>query len=226
MFLPISSVVASASLAGVPAEKICEIPSFIDDGVADEALHTPRPAFLPDGDFMLFVGALGEHKGVGLLAEAHRRMRTALPLVVIGAVRADTRALAGTTDRPIIVRTGVAHNEIMAAFAAATVAVAPSRWQEPLGLVPIEAMAAGTPVVVTRVGALPEVVAHEQTGLVVEPNNLGALADALDRIVGDPALRRQYGQAGRHRAKRYTASEIVPRIIKCYEHVLGARVAV
>jgi glycosyltransferase involved in cell wall biosynthesis len=216
MFLPVSGVVASASLTGIPPEKICVIPSFVEDRIFAAARETPRPSFLPAGDFILFVGALGEHKGVDLLIDAHRRMRTALPLVLLGSARADTGDWQVTGDRPVIVRTGVPHDEIMACFAAATVAVAPSRWEEPLGLTPIEAMAAGTPVVVTRVGALPEVVAHERTGLVVPPGDPQALRSALERIVENPSLQRQYGSAGMERARLYTASAIMPRIMAAY----------
>jgi glycosyltransferase involved in cell wall biosynthesis len=216
MFMPISSIVRSTSLAGTPPEKICQIPSFVADRVFDDAEHGTRPAFLPAEPFVLFVGALGEHKGLGLLAEAHRRMRVAVPLVVIGSMRSDTPEWTGTYERPVLVRTDVPHRDIMACFAAAAVAVVPSRWQEPLGLVAIEAMAAGTPVVVTRVGALPEVVSHERTGLVVEPGDAGALADALDQVVGDPVLQRDYGNAGRARARSYAASVIVPSIVDGY----------
>jgi glycosyltransferase involved in cell wall biosynthesis len=228
MFMPISSVVRAASLGGVPVEKICQIPSFVADEVVDmtpREFGEARPASLPDGPFVLFVGALGEHKGVGLLLEAHRRMQIAAPLVMIGARRSDAPPLTGTKDRPVIVRAGVPHREIMSCFAAASVAVVPSRWQEPLGLVAIEAMAAGTPVVVTRVGALPEVVVHERTGLVVEPGDPDALAQALDRVLEDPVLQRGYGAAGRVRARRYAASAIVPRVIDGYERALGTLVS-
>ena len=221
MFMPISSTVTAASLAGVETHRVCEIPAFVDDSVFDEARNTRPPEFLPRGDFILFVGALGEHKGIGLLAEAHRRMRKSVPLVLIGSARADTPELTGSPDRPVVVRTGVPHNEIMAALAAATVAAAPSRWQEPFGLVAIEAMAAGTPVVVTRVGALPEIVAHQRTGLVVEPGNPDALAAALDRIVGDPDVQRSYGRAGAERALKYTASATVPRVLSTYAQALA-----
>ncbi len=222
MFMPISTAVREASLNGVPPERICQLPSFVPDDifepVSDDA--DDGPDFLPSEPFVLFVGALGEHKGVALLAEAHRRMRIAAPLVMIGAVRSDTPDLTGTAARPIIVRTGVPHHHIMASFAAAAVAVAPSRWQEPLGLVPIEAMAAGTPVVVTRVGALPEVVAHQRTGLVVAPGDPAALAEALDSIVGDPLLQRIYGAAGRIRARRFAASAMVPKVLDGYRRAL------
>jgi glycosyltransferase involved in cell wall biosynthesis len=215
--------VRQAGLPAAQAQNACEIPSFVDDSIFAEARDTPRPAFLPDGDFLLFVGALGEHKGMGLLTEAHRRMRAALPLVLIGSQRADTPVIQGNADRPVAVHTGVDHREIMAAFAAASVACVPSRWQEPLGLTAVEAMAAGTPVVATRVGALPEVVAHNETGLVVDPHDPQALADALDRLVADPHLRRRYGAAGRLRAARYTASAVLPRILDAYERAVTSR---
>lgn len=224
MFLPISTMVASRGLADIPAEKIRVIPSFVDDAIFDTALHTRRPDFLPAGDFIVFVGALGEHKGVELLADAHRRMQTELPLVLIGALRADTQVPQGSAERPVIVRTGLPHNEIMASLAAAAVAVTPSRWQEPLGLVPIEAAAAGTPVVATRVGALPEVVKDRQTGLIVPPNDPAALAAALDSIVTDEALRREFGSAGRQWALQFTTSAVIPRFVDAYHHVLGDRV--
>jgi glycosyltransferase involved in cell wall biosynthesis len=221
LFMPISAAVRDASLAGVDDQRISVIPSFIDDDAFTGAERADRPDFLPAGPFIVFVGALGEHKGLTLLIEAHRRMRTSAPLVLIGSARAESLDLAGTPERPVIVRTGVPHPQIMASFAAASVAVTPSRWQEPLGLVAIEAMAAGTPVVATRVGALPEVVAHGQTGVVVDAGDPAALAEALDRLLSDPELRRRYGAAGRERARGFTTSATVPRVIDGYRRALG-----
>ena len=226
MFLPISSAVASSSLAGVPSEKICEVPSFIDDAVFEEARVTPRPSFLPPGNFITFVGVLSEHKGVGLLLEAHRRMRAAIPLVLLGPPRSAVPRTRAAPDRPVIVRTDLSHRQIMACLAAATVAAAPSRWQEPLGLAAIEAMAAGTPIVVTRVGALPQVIVDDRTGIVVDAHDPGALAEALDTIVGDPWLQWDYGLAGLQRAQRYTASAVVPQVVTAYERALVPAVAV
>jgi glycosyltransferase involved in cell wall biosynthesis len=88
-------------------------------------------------------------------------------------------------------------------------------------LVAVEAMAAGTPVVVTRVGALPEVVTDGRTGLVVEPGNAGALAEALDKVVGDPVLQKRYGAAGRARARTFTASSIMPKVLEGYRRAVG-----
>lgn len=221
MFFPISAAVEAESLAGVSAERICRIPSFVDDAVFDEARLTPRPQFLPDGPFAVFVGALGEHKGLGLAVSAHRRMRNDLPLVVIGSERADTRDYGGSSTRPVTTMTGIHHEQIMASFAAAAVAIVPSRWQEPLGLVAIEAMAAGTPVVATAVGALPDVVRHRETGLVVAPNDPDELAGALDELIDDPRRAAEYGSAGARRAAEYTASAIIPRFINAYHRAIG-----
>jgi glycosyltransferase involved in cell wall biosynthesis len=221
MFMPISTAVRNASLSNVEDERISLIPSFIDDDAFTHADSAARPDFLPREPFILFVGALGEHKGLNLLIDAHRRMRTCAPLVLIGSARSESLDLAGTPGRPVIVRTGVPHPQIMASFAAASAAVTPSRWQEPLGLVAIEAMAAGTPVVATRVGALPEVVEHGQTGVVVDAGDPAALAEALDRLLADPDLRRRYGAAGRERARDFTASATVPRIIDSYRRALN-----
>ncbi len=221
LFFPISAAVEAACLSGVPAERICRIPSFVDDAVFDEARTTPRPSFLPDGKFIAFVGALGEHKGLGLAVAAHRLMRADVPLVVIGTERADTEQHAGAPNRPVITRTRVQHAEIMATFAATAVAVVPSRWQEPLGLVAVEAMAAGTPVVATRVGALPEVVEHGKAGLVVPPNDPSALAAALDEMVGDPTRAGQYGAYGSVKARDYRSSVVVPKFIAAYRRALG-----
>jgi glycosyltransferase involved in cell wall biosynthesis len=221
MFMPISAAVRDASLGGIEPERISLIPSFIEDDAFLDAATAVRPDFLPRKPFILFVGALGEHKGLSLLIEAHRRMRTSAPLVLIGSVRSESLDLAGTAQRPVIVRTGVPHPQIMASFAEASVAVTPSRWQEPLGLVAIEAMAAGTPVVATRVGALPEVVVNEHTGLVVDAGDPAALAASMDRLLADPELRRRYGAAGRERARGFTASATVPRIVDGYRRALS-----
>lgn len=78
---------------------------------------------------------------------------------------------------------------------------------EGLGLVIIEAMAAGRPVVATRVGGVPEVVVDGETGLLVPPEDPQALAEAIRRVVRDPALARRLGAAGRRRAQAFFSAE-------------------
>lgn len=83
---------------------------------------------------------------------------------------------------------------------AASVVVVPSRWQEPFGLVALEAALMARPVVATRVGGLPEVVVHGQTGLLVEPENLRALTEAIAFLLERPRTAKEMGQTGRRRA--------------------------
>ena len=88
-----------------------------------------------------------------------------------------------------------------ALLAGADVCVVPSVWQEAFGLAALEPMAAGVPVVATRVGGLPEVVVDGVTGLLVEPGSESGLTRALARLLGDRALRQRLGVNGRRRAR-------------------------
>lgn len=79
------------------------------------------------------------------------------------------------------------------------IVVVPSRWQEPLGLVAIEALACRKPVVATRVGGLPEIIDDETTGYLVAPQDVTAMTDRVQRLIRDPSLRRRMGDAGHQR---------------------------
>jgi glycosyltransferase involved in cell wall biosynthesis len=84
----------------------------------------------------------------------------------------------------------------------ADIVVVPSRWQEPLGLINLEAGACRKPVVATRVGGIPEVVEDGVNGYLVEPGDVDALAARVAGLITDPALRIRMGEAGRSRVER------------------------
>jgi glycosyltransferase involved in cell wall biosynthesis len=93
---------------------------------------------------------------------------------------------------------------------------------EGLPLSILEAMASGLPVVASAVGGIPEVVIHDETGLLVPPGDPDALADALRRLLADPALRRRLGAAGRARAEREFSLERARRAhVELYERLLA-----
>ena len=98
-------------------------------------------------------------------------------------------------------------------YRSADVFCVPSR-QEGFGIVFVEAMAAGLPVAAARAGAVPEVVADGETGLLVEPGDAGGLAAVLDRLIADPALRRRLGDAGRQRAARFHPTHVVGEFLE------------
>jgi glycosyltransferase involved in cell wall biosynthesis len=99
----------------------------------------------------------------------------------------------------------------------------PSIW-EGFGLVLLEAMAAGRPVVASRVATIPEVVVDGQTGLLVPAGDPLALAEAIARLAADPALARQLGEAGRDRLRRhFSIDKMVGDTELLYREVLGGR---
>jgi glycosyltransferase involved in cell wall biosynthesis len=87
-------------------------------------------------------------------------------------------------------------------YARSSIVVVPSLWQEPFGLVLLEAMASRKPVVAYRSGAVPEIVADGETGFVVEKGNVEQLAQRVLDLLKDPGLAGKMGEAGRQRVVR------------------------
>ncbi len=223
-YLAVSSSVARHSKSALPAgSEILVIPSMIPNGVSNLAAEAPRPAFLPaDDGYLMFIGALGPHKGVDVLLEAHRRMRHKVPVVLLGTPRSDTPPL---TQPGVITSRNVPHAQAMAALRHSSIAVVPSTWHEPMSQVAVEAMVVGRPVVASDVGGLRDVVQHDVTGLRVPPGDPGALAMAIDGLLDDPERRAKMGCAGRVRARLFEASAVTPRILEVFEDALRDRVS-
>jgi len=210
---------------GVRAERIRVVPSGIDAGAfvaPPEARAAVRREWrLGDDDVaVVVVGALEARKGHAVLLAAAAALAPAglgLRYVFCGEgrqaealVRA-AAALDGTVElvgfRP----------DVAACLAAADVVALPSR-QEGLGVAALEAMAAGRPVVASRVGGLAEAIVPEETGLLVPPGDPTALATALARLARDPGLRARLGAAGRARVRaRYTTARMAEGTLACYE---------
>jgi len=138
-----------------------------------------------------------------------------------GDGRQRTEALARELDLgSACVFTGV-RRDVPDLMAASDVFVMSSLW-EGLGLVFLEAMATGLPVVSTRVSAIPEVVVDGETGLLVPPADDAALADALVRLAREPALRARLGAAGRARVReRFGLERMIDETLAVYAEVLA-----
>lgn len=95
--------------------------------------------------------------------------------------------------------------------------------REPFGVAFVEAMHHALPVVATRIGAVPDLIVHGESGFVVPVGDVAGLANHLDRLLGDPDLRRRMGEAGaRHARARYTWSAAADRILSAVERVTAA----
>ena len=108
------------------------------------------------------------------------------------------------------------------AYAAMSVFVLPSAQPEPFGGVVMEAMCMGLPVIATNIGGSTEQVADGESGWLVPPNDPAALADKLELLLRDEALRKRFGEAGSRRiAERFTLNGMVEKIVRVYEECLS-----
>jgi glycosyltransferase involved in cell wall biosynthesis len=96
----------------------------------------------------------------------------------------------------------LSHEETLALYKQAAVVVVPSVWEEPFGLVAVEAMATGLPVCASRIGGLADIVRHGETGFLFAPGDADELAAQLNTLLDDAALRHRLGEAGRRVAER------------------------
>jgi glycosyltransferase involved in cell wall biosynthesis len=221
-YVAISQFIADASASlGHSGTRMGVIPPFIPDE-AFHAAQAPRPAFVPPaGDYLMFAGALGPHKGLNVLLEAWSGLHNRPPLVLAGIRRFDTP----TSFPPgVIVAEDVPRGEVLRAWGHCLAAVVPSVWPEPFGLVAAEAMAAGKPVVASAVGGLAEVVQDGITGIHVPPGDVATLRNELERIVADAPLRARLGAAGRERARLYSLDTAAAAWEQVFSDVLGTRI--
>jgi len=131
-------------------------------------------------------------------------------------------------DRDVRFLGGVSDDELPTLFRSAAVLALPSvertyygrevRTSELLGLVVLEAMASGTPVVASRVGGVAEIVQDGVTGYLVSPGDTAGLRDRLAQILDDPALARRLGSAAREAVlHRFTWARVAERCLQVYE---------
>jgi glycosyltransferase involved in cell wall biosynthesis len=222
MFLPVSRAVAERSRlpqAGLPFEVIPNFMSRPTERPAPPASDAGGPAGLPPGDFIAFAGDITYDKGVEALLRAHALLDSPPPLVLAGRVLMPEDRLARPGVRVLGPRT---HREVIDIFRRSLAVVVPSLWSEPFGLVSLEAMATGTPVVASRVGGIVEIVDDDETGILTRPGDEHEIAGALARLIGSPTLRARMGQAAMLRAADFRADVIVPRIEAVYRRLCSS----
>jgi phosphatidylinositol alpha-mannosyltransferase len=108
-------------------------------------------------------------------------------------------------------------------YRTADIFCAPSTGQESFGIVLLEAMAAGLPIVASDIHGYKRVVQRNVTGLLVEPRDPDAIAGAVGRLIEDPALRKALGSAGAERAHDYDWSHVTAQLVDLYEEVIRHR---
>ena len=174
---------------------------------------------------VLSVGRLIYYKGFDVLIRAMKNVEGHLLIVGDGPMRAELQQLIidqGLQDR-VTLLAEVQNDEIVDYYRASDVfALASIARSEAFGIVQLEAMACGIPVVNTALDSgVPYVSLDGQTGITVPPGDADALSGALNRLLDDPDLRAKYGQAGRERVNAEFTSEVMTRrMLKLYDEII------
>jgi phosphatidylinositol alpha-mannosyltransferase len=177
---------------------------------------------------ILFVGAMVKRKGLPQLIEAFRMLcaeRDDVELIVVGdglGRRAIQRRITGALrERVQLVGPVTDRARLAEHYASADVFCAPSLGRESFGMVLLEAMAAGTPVVAYDIEGYRDVVSHGREGLLVKRGDTRALRDALAYFLDHPVERARYGELGRRKAQAHSWREIAARLERLYREAAG-----
>jgi len=178
---------------------------------------------------LLFVGRLNgprEQKGVDVLLKAMplilEKHGVMLNIIGTGSRADEYKKLAKDLkiDKRVEFSGRVEHEKLPERYANADLFVFPSR-RESFGLVLAEAMAAGLPVVSTKVGAIPEVVEDGEAGILVQPDDPRKFAEAVNTLLNNPEKMKTMGLKGRERVRKYfTWDKVAMRVIKYYDEIL------
>ncbi|MEE8347692.1 MAG: glycosyltransferase [Dehalococcoidia bacterium] len=216
---------------GVPAARAVQVPCGVD---TDHFRPLPRVSArkelgLPqDEPLVLYVGRIEPLKGIDILLRAAAEMEGRFCLLVVGgdsresSRKAELRQLAadlGITER-VFFQDAVSHERLPLFYSAADVCVVPS-YYESFGLVALEAMACGIPVVASRVGGLLETVRDGQTGYLVPWRCPEPFAERLELLLDNESLRRSLGHMARSAVERYRWAEVAARVEDVYHELVS-----
>jgi glycosyltransferase involved in cell wall biosynthesis len=202
---------------GLPAEKIQIRPNFLPDRPDFGGMNRER--------FALFVGRMSAEKGIQTLLKAWKLLQD-IPLVLVGDgpmrgwvedfVRNENLSnvlLAGRLDQA----------GVFDYLHRAEMLIVPSEWYETFGRVVMEAFASGTPVIASRIGALQDLVAHEETGLLFQPGDSRDLAAKVRQMSGDKSLREILSQKARELYKeQYSSDRAYTLLMEIYAQAINS----
>lgn len=198
------------------------IPNGIDvDHFSQKAI--PWPQYQDGKTNIIFVGRLEKRKGLRYLLEAYGRLKWDIPdlrLMVVGPGNPDKDSyhVLGSRNLQDVEFLGrVPYEDLPRYYASADIFCSPATGGESFGIVMLEAMAAGKPVVASDIEGYRGVMQHRGEGLLFQNRNVESLADALEALIRDPEMRRGMGQRGRATAEKHRWQVVAGRVERYYE---------
>lgn len=210
---------------GLPKDKLTILPNAVDTEVF-------KPGKKPKEDnLILYAARITEGKGLDFLLGALFHLTTPTQLAIAGPVGDKSffsrvqfliRKINSNTAHKVFYLGEVSNTTLLELHQKATVFVCPSITDH-LPISNLEALACGTPVVGTRVGAIPEIIQDDFNGFVVPPRDALALASALQKILGDRELRNRLGRNGRKMIEEHFSwGPVVEKLTRVYECLLSS----
>jgi D-inositol-3-phosphate glycosyltransferase len=222
------------SLYGASEERIAVVPCGVDLDLfapMDKEFARKRLGLRDAERIILFVGRIEPLKGIDILISAAAQLHedeNFIVLIVGGDARAETQiellrsqAAALGVDHHISFVGAVAHDKLPLYYNAADVCVVPS-YYESFGLVAVESMACGTPVVASRVGGLTSTVSDGETGYLIPWRCPEPFAERLELLLDNDELRASFGRAGREAVERFRWTHVADAVAALYDELLPA----
>jgi phosphatidylinositol alpha-mannosyltransferase len=220
--LGVSHAVASFVSARMGGGEAVQV---VANGADLEPFENAAPAALPVGRKLLFVSRLEPRKGFAVLLEAFealdRRMTDVILIVAgDGGERDAVNRLAPRLRQRVIMLGAMRHERLPPIYSAANLFIGPATGRESFGIVLLEAMAAGLPIVASDIPGYREVVRDGVDGLLVRPADPNALARAAASVLDDHVLARQLAAASRARVRAFTWDRVIGRLEGFYDEAV------
>ena len=218
---------------GWPEGKVVALQNFADDAILARASGVADDVTDRESPYLLFFGRLSAEKGVDVLLRAFDAAAPSLPrdmrLIVVGdgPDAAEFRELAASLDSASRIEfAGYQTGDALQTYVErASLAIASSRWRENMPYSIVEAFAAGTPVVGTRIGGIPELVADGVTGFACEPGDVATMADAMVRgaeaFLDAPVYGRMQESCRAYVRENCSRDKFMDQLVELYEEAVN-----